>query len=77
MMTAKSAHGDKDKQEVDVPVTIMVGVTLSLCGLFLVFVPIPVCTTAGWWLVNTGVGILSSDALSRWDAYDRDQKVKK
>jgi hypothetical protein len=55
----------------------MVGVTVSLCGLFLVFVPLPGCQTAGFWLINAGVGILSGDAIQRWDAYDRDQKVKK
>lgn len=49
-LLAKSAHKGKDKEEVqveDVPIKIMVGVTISLCGLFLWFVPIPVCQTAG------------------------------
>lgn len=72
---AKSAKGgDKD---IDVPIPIMVGVTVSLCGLFLVFVPLPGCQTAGVWLINTGVGIMGSEAIQKWDQYDRDQKVKK
>jgi hypothetical protein len=54
----------------------MVGVTLGLCGLFLVFVPMPMCQTAGFWLINTGVGILGSDALDRYDAYDKDNRKK-
>jgi hypothetical protein len=66
--------GDKD---IDVPIPVMVGVTVSLCGLFLVFVPLPGCQTAGVWLINTGIGILSSQAIQKWDEYDRDQKVKK
>ena len=72
---AKSAKGgDKD---IDVPIPIMVGVTVSLCGLFLVFVPLPGCQTAGVWLINTGVSILGGDAIQRWDAYDRDSKGNK
>jgi hypothetical protein len=69
---AKSAKGgDKD---IDVPIPIMVGVTVTLCGLFLVFVPLPGCHTAGVWLINTGISILGGDAIQRWDAYDRDSK---
>ncbi len=72
---AKSAKGgDKD---INVPIPIMVGVTVSLCGLFLVCAPLPGCQTAGVWLINTGVGILGSEAIQKWDQYDRDQKVKK
>jgi hypothetical protein len=54
---AKSTKGkDKDKDdEVYVPIKITVGVTLSLCGLFLLFVPIPVCKTSGWYLLDTGM----------------------
>lgn len=72
---AESAH-EKDEKHEDVPVKIMVGVTVSLCGLFLVFVPLPDCQTAGTWLINTGIGILGSDALDRWDAYDNEQREK-
>lgn len=72
---AKSAKGgDKD---IDVPIPIMAGVTVSLCGLFLVFVPLPGCQTAGFWLINTGASILGGDAIQRWDAYDRDSKRNK
>lgn len=72
-MTKAAKGGDKD---IDVPVPIMVGVTVSLCGLFLVFVPLPICQKAGAWLINTGVGILGSHALEKWDRYDRDRKAK-
>lgn len=72
---AKSAKGgDKD---IDVPIPIMVGVTVSLAGLFLVFVPFPLCQNAGFWLINTGVSILGGDAIQRWDAYDRNSKGNK
>lgn len=74
-MMAKSAHGKDDKQE-EVPVKIMGGVSVSLCGLFLIFVPLPGCQTAGGWLLNTGIGILGSDALDRWDVYDKENRKK-
>lgn len=74
-MMAKAATGKHEQQE-DVPVKIMVGVTISLCGLFLFFAPFLFCQTAGVWLINTGIGVLGSDALDRWDAYDKDQRKK-
>lgn len=74
----KSVKGHNNDVKVeDVPIPIMVGVSVSLAGLFLVFVPIPLCQTAGVWLINTGVSILGSDAIQRWEAYDKDQKLKK
>lgn len=65
---AKAAHGN-DK-EIDVPITVTVGVTLSLAGLFLMFVPIPVCQTVGWYVMDTGIGILGSQALGKWQEYE-------
>jgi hypothetical protein len=65
---AKAAHGG-DK-EIDVPITITVGVTLSLAGLFLMFVPIPLCQTVGWYVMDTGIGILGSHALGKWQEYE-------
>lgn len=72
---AKAVRGKDNKQQ-EVPVKIMVGVTVSLCGLFLLFVPLPGCQTAGGWLLNTGIGILGSEALDRWDAYDQGNRKK-
>ena len=72
---AKSVKGsDKD---IDVPIPIMVGVTVGLCGLFLVFVPLPGCQPAGIWLMNSGVSILAGDAILRWDTYDRNSRGNK
>jgi hypothetical protein len=71
----KGTKGKEEKRE-EVPITIMVGVTVGLCGLFLFFVPLPGCQTAGAWLLNAGIGILSSHAVEKWDAYDQDQRNK-
>ena len=75
---AKSAKGKDNKEEKleDVPITIMVGVTVTLCGIFLFFVPIPVCQTAGGWLISSGVSILGGDAIKRWDDYDQAERKK-
>jgi len=74
-MDYKMEKSGKDK-DIDVPIPIIVGVTVSLCGLFLVIVPVPVCQKAGFYLLNTGVGILSGEAIQKWDKYDREQKEK-
>lgn len=65
---AKAARGG-DK-EIEVPITITVGVTLSLAGLFLMFVPIPLCQTIGWYVMDTGIGIIGSHALGKWQEYE-------
>lgn len=76
---AKASHKEKDTEDVsveNVPIKIVVGVTISLCGLCLWFVPIPACQVAGTWLINTGIGVLGSEAIDRWDAYDKEQHKK-
>lgn len=76
MQNMISKAGKDHDKDIDVPIPVMVGVTVSLCGLFLVFVPIPGCQTTGVWLINTGVGILGSEVIQKWDKYDREQKGK-
>jgi hypothetical protein len=49
---------------------------VSLCGLFLYFVPLPGCQVAGQWLLNAGFGILSAEGLERWSDYDKDKRKK-
>ena len=72
-----SKEQDQGKNDdVYVPVTVTVGVTLSLCGLFLLFVPVPICKTSGWYLLDAGIGVLSSDVISKWDEYDREKHGK-
>lgn len=75
IMRAKPARGGNP--DIDLPIPIIVGTTVSLCGLFLVFIPLPFCQNAGFWLINTGFGIYSSHGLQNWDKYDREQKSKK
>jgi hypothetical protein len=59
LYTAKHGHEKDDdeekKQEVDVPAQLVFGVTLALCGLFLMVIPIPACKPWGERLVQSGV----------------------
>ncbi len=78
----QAKHGDdKEKKDDDesfsVPISVTVGVTLSLCGLFLLFIPIPICKTSGMYLLDTGIGILASDALGKWDKYEKEKHNEK
>lgn len=75
-MMAKSAKSyDKNEVQIeDVPLEVTVGVTVSLCGLFLYFVPLPGCQVAGQWLLNAGFGILSAESLEKWSDYDKEQR---
>lgn len=75
LMMAKGAK--PHEQQEDVPAIVMVGVTVSLCGLFLFCVPLPGCQVAGGWLMNTGFGILSGYGLQKYDEYDRENRNKK
>ncbi len=68
--------GKSENKDIDVPIPVLVGVTVTLCGVFLVFVPLPVCKSTGFWLINSGVSILGGDAIQRWDAYDKEKKNK-
>lgn len=77
LYTSKNQNQPDKKDEVYIPITVTVGVTLSLCGLFLLFVPIPICSTSGGFLLETGLGILGSHALSKWDEFDREQQNEK
>lgn len=67
----------KDKEEeVYIPAQLVFGVTLTLCGLFLMFLPIPVCVTWGERMVASGVVICGNCISNKVDSDHRKEKEK-
>lgn len=49
-------HKEDDK-EIKVPIRVSIGITASLCGYFLSFIPHPVAQGASKFFIATGVGL--------------------
>lgn len=65
---AKSSHGkDKDDKEVVLPLRVTIGVTMSLVGLFLYVVPLPICKLAAPWVLDTGIAFLIDQGITEWE----------
>jgi hypothetical protein len=79
---AKSAKKDKDKdkdkddkEEIVLPSLLVYGVTISLCGLFLMCIPIPACKDWGSKMVVAGVTACANSLCSENDKNkDKDKK---
>lgn len=68
-------HGqEKNEDETDLPIRVTVGVTIALCGVFLFFVPIPLCQQLAKQIIATGVGIAADGCMNRME---EDKKKKK
>lgn len=81
-MLYMAKHGnDKDEQEqaaADLPLRLTIGVTVALCGLFLCFVPIPVCKAWGADLMKAGVALAVEGYVNRQEEdKDKDPNKKK
>lgn len=75
---AKHAN-DKDQKEdqnADLPLRLTIGVTVALCGLFLCFVPIPMCKAWGADLMKAGVALAVEGYVNRQEE-DKDKDNKK
>lgn len=74
---AKSAkgHGKEDEKEVKVPIRISIGISASLCGYFLSFIPHPVAQTASKFLIGTGVALCVEGTVTRLE--DDEKKEEK
>lgn len=63
-----AGHGhdkDEEKEEVVLPIRVTIGVTVALCGLFLMFVPFPICQTYGPNIMRAGVALAVEGTLNR------------
>lgn len=76
----KEKHKDKDNQEednkVEVPVELVFGVTLALCGLFLMVLPLPFCKQWGDWAFKSGVLIAGRKLAVNADENKKKDKDK-
>lgn len=70
-------HNKKeDNEEVEVPLRLTIGVTTSLCGYFLKFIPHPFCQTASAFLIGIGVEMCIDSTISRIEENKESQKDK-
>lgn len=68
---------EEDEEEVYVPAQLVFGVTLTLCGLFLMVIPIPVCKPWGERMIASGVVICGNSISSKVDNDHKNNKGKK
>lgn len=61
-------------KDIEVPLTLSVGVTMALCGLFLCFVPIPMCQLVGGKLLEAGAAIAGGYLLTQLSDQRRNNK---
>lgn len=75
---AKHGHDmDEEKEEVVLPIRVTIGVTVALCGLFLMFVPIPICQAHGPTIMRTGVALAVEGTFNRVEQDQEKEKEKK
>lgn len=67
-------NNEKDKEEICVPSHLVWGITLTLCGLFLIATRIPVCVVWGERMVTAGV---TSSATSLCSQVDKNKEKDK
>lgn len=79
LLIAKHSHGkDKEKDdEICVPLRVTIGVTVTLCGIFLLFVPIPICKQYAPYVIETGMAFLVDEGITQWEDKDKEKNDKK
>ena len=70
---AKS-HTKEDEKEVKVPIRISIGITASLCGYFLSFIPHPFAQTASKFLIGTGVALCVEGTVTRLEEDEKKEQ---
>lgn len=73
----KEEDSEDEQEEVYIPAQLVFGVTLALCGLFLVVVPIPVCRGWGQEMVASGVIICGECISEKMDDDHKKERKKK
>ena len=73
----KPKKDPKEEDEVIIPTLLVYGVTLALCGFFMMCLPIPVCKDWGGKMVVAGVTACANSLSTRKDENDKKDKDKK
>lgn len=72
----KDKDDKDDKEEVYIPAQLVFGVTLTLCGLFLMVIPFPVCKPWGEKMVMSGFVICGNAISGKVDTDHKNDKDK-
>lgn len=70
-------HGKPKEEEdakVEVPIRVSIGITASLCGYFLSFIPHPLAQTASKFLMATGIGLCVDGTINRMEEDENKKK---
>lgn len=72
----KDKHDKEGQQEI--PIRVEIGVSIALCGLFLMCIPYPVCVTTGRALMGIGAALASEGVFTRMkdDQKERNKKER-
>jgi hypothetical protein len=82
LLRSKHGHEDKDKekdekQEIQVPAHLVFGVTLTLCGVFLMFLPIPGCKVWGDNMFRAGIVVCGNAICNKTEEDKKNERDKK
>ncbi len=79
LLMAKHSHDkDKDKDdEICVLLRVTIGVTVTLCGIFLLFVPVPICKQYAPYVIETGMAFLVDEGITQLEDKDKNKDKDK
>ncbi|CAF24183.1 hypothetical protein [Candidatus Protochlamydia amoebophila] len=72
--SVKGHHDKEDNKEIKVPIRVYIGITASLCGYFLSFIPYPIAQGASKFLIATGVGLCVDGTVTRMEENEKNEQ---
>lgn len=66
-ISSKDSLSKKEDKDVDLPIRVTVGVTMSLVGLFMFAVPIPICRVWAPYVLDTGLAFLLDQGFTEYE----------
>lgn len=71
----EASHKSKDKdKQIEVPIRVTIGVTASLCGYFLSFIPHPAAQGASKFLIASGIAMCVDGTVNRLEEDENNRK---